>query len=1542
MNRLVSRINSIVHKGGTFDAHRISILDIFGFEDLEENSFEQLCINYANENLHLYFNKHIFKLEQTEYAKERLEWTPLTWEDNLPVIHLLAKKPVGIFHLLDDESNFPRASDSSFLEKCHYNHALNELYFRPRVGAQEFGIRHYAGQVWYCAEGFLEKNRDAIRHDVIELLSSSKEPLLIEMTKQMRAQRDLGKTMPRGANGRFVTMKPRTPTVAARFSESLQQLLQSMAKCNPWFVRCIKPNNDKLPMKMDMPYVLTQLRYLGMLDTIKIRQIGYPVRLKFQHFVERYKHMFKKPLPRGTPYRELCRSVLEILPHTVATGPDYQLGATRVFLREALHRMLENSRADCQKKAAVTIQKHVRGMLLRKKLHRQNLAAIKIQSIWKKHQHHKKYKNLRSATIKAQSIYRGRLQRKRFAKMKKDLEKRKAMEKRKEMEKLKTEIIPQKIVKEQHEYSTIVQLDIPAELAFIFSKMEGWSPTFGDQHLVKIVGTVPGPPKTGEMSPDIDQFAFGKFSSVYCNGVKLSPRREPILQPFLSRAAARDHDFQDSLAVFKLILRWTGDTSLDASKEKILADYIAYKGLSSRSLRDEILVQLCNQVYKADDTHSIKIWQLMSHCLSSFQPGSAFSKYLIKFVKDNAPPSIRQIILKKLLRNVATHNTTACRSFPPTWLEWRATTRLTDIAISLTLPDGIQQTIAIDSWTTCEEAAGLAVSSLNISSQGWTVVLDDSNLLTESCGLDYVLDLVAEKELCPAFPTSKSDLLRSGRRNSKIISSEPSTLRRPQVPPPEPPLAVKTYKMAEIPLMSTPIADLKESKEENILENLIEYSPKFESAPRKTSHDLLSRNSALNERYFEAEKNRSRSLDDLLTDDSNEIIPPDPKIKPHGLSDSRLNDRYHSSDQIPPNISKDPMPRYVKSQYAGKRSAGSHSSKYMDKSDYGGFRSSAMSDTSEAPSLASHVRRVRVPSQASDVDQFLDELFSPVLDGSLDELSDARSLAASIRGDSNYIQSNEMDKSDFFEAPTIDSELSDLQNPILISQALKGGDRSDGQEHLDDEVAAITERDERSLDEYITNLFQPIFINDSLKKLTEKNELVGAIKGGGTNTVTSAALSSSSGLSMSPINAHLLAQSQSIPINMEGIPPDVDPMLYHQQMQRAFLQSAMAQNLQIQQHLLAQNQALQTLLSRDPSSPTSPKSPTMQFTGISPVVRKQSLKNHPSSSPFAEINSRNSYMEMGDSKIPPPPPLPPLQDFRDPSEVRPFLDPYGRAKTVRIGKWRWPPPQESPQNENDEDFILFKFRQNQRKTTPQSQSFPGESPNEQTVEWEEFEVEQTSKVSQNSPARSSKSQEIVTSTHVVTKSGRRSFDIGADRPAPGSVGKLKLSSDMRQRLEQVTAGHSVRSSTSTKSTQNIVKLEETRKLLLEQQLAGSLLSKTQASPSPQALRMDPSKRPPPPPWPAVLPPAPPGPAPPPPIAPPTIAPPLPPTPIVSSNTTTTDSKKKELPAFRQRQEWDTFGVKKNSGNTKEEVKTIYDSWGRVEISKRDTEYNQGK
>jgi myosin-15 len=225
-------------------------------------------INGCNEHLHGLTHRCLFKLEQQEYEREKLDWTPISIEDNTPVINLLVKKPVGILHLLDDESNFPKGTDLSFLEKCHYNHALDENYLRSRVSQNEFGIRHFAGNVWYSVEGFIEKNRDFVRADVKYLLQNSKDKLIGKILSQSHHQysgnmRHHGNAAAGNQSGgpRFVTMKPRAPTVSARFTDNLNSLLESVTKCNPWFVRCIKPNNQKRAGVFDHDTVLEQIRY---------------------------------------------------------------------------------------------------------------------------------------------------------------------------------------------------------------------------------------------------------------------------------------------------------------------------------------------------------------------------------------------------------------------------------------------------------------------------------------------------------------------------------------------------------------------------------------------------------------------------------------------------------------------------------------------------------------------------------------------------------------------------------------------------------------------------------------------------------------------------------------------------------------------------------------------------------------------------------------------------------------------------------------------------------------------------------------------------------------------------------------------------------------------------------------------------------------------------------------------------------------------------------------------------------------------------------
>ncbi|XP_049851037.1 unconventional myosin-XV isoform X4 [Schistocerca gregaria] len=1637
---LVSRINQIVFKG-TKRTAAISILDIFGFEDFKENSFEQLCINYANENLQFYFNKHIFKLEQQEYAKEKIEWQTITYTDNLPVIHLISKKPVGILHLLDDESNFPKATDISFLEKCHYNHALDELYSRPRMSGSEFGIRHYAGQVWYNVDGFLDKNRDTLRPDVVELLISSKLSMLSKMFHSLRSSHEAAKTINK-ANGRFVTMKPRTPTVAARFHDSLQHLLDSMSKCNPWFVRCIKPNNDKAPMKFDMPIVLEQLRYTGMLETIRIRKMGYPVRLKFAQFVERYRYLLPhrgRTVQRGTPFRELCRVILE----TAASGSgDYQLGTSRVFLREGLERRLERERAEVVKKAAVTVQRHVRGWLARRRYRAIRRSAVVIQAHLRGWSARRKYRTVRHGVIRAQALFRGRRQRVRYKQLKEELKRRA------EVEKVARERARVKAQREEQERASravagVNHLEIPAELAFIFSKLDDWQQVHSERNLVKVVGGVQSSAQNEKyhLPHDIDHYAFTKFTNVYFKSHLWGMKREPIKTPFLAKS--KDIDYQDSLAIFKLILRFMNDNNLSGKKEIALGDYIANKGIINEKMRDEILCQLCNQTWKNEnDANNERGWLLIANCLSVFPPSKTLYKYLLKYVSDNAYDGYKALCQRKLLQSARVESQLA-RTYPPSLLEWRSNRKRVNMALTVHFADEETRTAAVDSWTTCESLAASVVRERGIpESSGWTVALEGG---TGGNGLEYALDLISEMELMPAFPACKNPTFGGSpapRQNvNKVVTSTPNaspvpgdvepttTPRRPAVPPPEPP--VHKQPVLDVP---TPAARREEPR------------VRSQSRDHTVQQTGLSRKSALNDRYFE-DRGRSRSLDNLLEADvavAPAVTPS--KLSSLGLSQSRLNERYHSIekvdststdpgmsmmltavsnkeymtksealleenlesvsqrgentrkyshsarsaeingghasssaalDQLPSDLLDAPRdreelaldfdyhdlvsqsrseddkgsyvrpghPRFIKSHYAGKRAApGSHSSRaYIEtrnseKSEYGG-KSSALSDTSEAPSLASHVRRVRVPSQASDVDQFLDDLFMPVLDGSLDELSDARSLAASIKGGGSDKTHEDRDMDD-----------SDHEVASLTSQGNRWQQESRIIENVED---------------YIKDLFRPIFINSSLRGLTEVSAMTEAIKGGGgmetqqtsTQQQTTAAFGFTPIASMtSPAPVVMSGMMSPPPVMMPSLPmfspglslptpfgaaptapaaaPGVDPGVAAAY-QRAFLQTAMAQNMQIQQQLLAQSQALQQMLTqpaaqlqmqqmqvqmqqqqqiqqpashhlvsglhqfpapppvpaydsidrsskvsfREPengelwstekrqttsvlqyaATPASANGPTSKQPPKPPQIPQQgSPIKEAASSPrkmsptknahsaftnvLSELKNRKSSVESttsytkapspGMAPPPPPPPMPPPPDHPDPSEARPFLDPYGRAKTVRIGKWRWPPPKNETEDPND-SFLQFKLRQHQRKNTPQSQQQYNQEYGDMTegIEWEEFEIpERGGRVTSPSPRKdshSSKPQEI---SPTKEKSSAKAFEVGASRPVPGSIGKLRISSEMRSKLEMVTANHSIRASNKPEKpavlpakredARPVRKLEDNRRHMLEQQLTG--------------------------------------------------------------------------------------------------------------------------
>ncbi|XP_026149214.1 unconventional myosin-Va isoform X4 [Mastacembelus armatus] len=364
----------------------IGVLDIYGFETFEINSFEQFCINYANEKLQQQFNMHVFKLEQEEYMKEQIPWTLIDFYDNQPCINLIEAK-MGILDLLDEECKMPKGSDDSWAQKLYNTHLKTcSLFEKPRMSNRAFIIQHFADKVEYQCEGFLEKNKDTVNEEHINVLKASKKfDLLVELFQdEIKATSPTGQVPGTGGRTRLsikpdksreTSSKEHKKTVGCQFRNSLQMLMETLNATTPHYVRCIKPNDFKLAFSFDPKRAVQQLRACGVLETIRISAAGFPSRWTYQEFFSRYRVLMKQK--DVLPDKKLtCRNVLEKL---VQDQDKYQFGKTKIFFRAGQVAYLEKLRADKLRAACIRIQKTIRCWLARKKYLRQRSAAITIQ-----------------------------------------------------------------------------------------------------------------------------------------------------------------------------------------------------------------------------------------------------------------------------------------------------------------------------------------------------------------------------------------------------------------------------------------------------------------------------------------------------------------------------------------------------------------------------------------------------------------------------------------------------------------------------------------------------------------------------------------------------------------------------------------------------------------------------------------------------------------------------------------------------------------------------------------------------------------------------------------------------------------------------------------------------------------------------------------------------------------------------------------------------------------------------------------------------------
>ncbi|XP_063328510.1 myosin-1B-like [Pelmatolapia mariae] len=348
--------------------HFIGVLDIAGFEIFEINSLEQLCINFTNEKLQQFFNHHMFVLEQEEYKKEGIEWEFIDFGMDLAACIELIEKPMGIFSILEEECMFPKATDGSFKNKLYDQHlGKNSIFQKPKPskGKTEahFSLMHYAGTVDYNISGWLEKNKDPLNDTVVQLYQKASLKLLCQLfatyaSADAAADRNKKNYKKKGSSFQ---------TVSALFRENLNKLMANLRSTHPHFVRCIIPNETKIPGIMDHHLVLHQLRCNGVLEGIRICRKGFPSRILYGDFRQRYRILNASAIPEGQ-FIDSKKASEKLLSSIDVDHTQYRFGYTKVFFKAGLLGLLEEMRDERLAVLMTRIQAVARGYVTRLRL----------------------------------------------------------------------------------------------------------------------------------------------------------------------------------------------------------------------------------------------------------------------------------------------------------------------------------------------------------------------------------------------------------------------------------------------------------------------------------------------------------------------------------------------------------------------------------------------------------------------------------------------------------------------------------------------------------------------------------------------------------------------------------------------------------------------------------------------------------------------------------------------------------------------------------------------------------------------------------------------------------------------------------------------------------------------------------------------------------------------------------------------------------------------------------------------------------------------
>ncbi|KAG7649627.1 Dilute domain [Arabidopsis thaliana x Arabidopsis arenosa] len=367
---LVEKINVSIGQDAT-SRSLIGVLDIYGFESFKTNSFEQFCINFTNEKLQQHFNQHVFKMEQEEYTKEAIDWSYIEFVDNQDVLDLIEKKPGGIVALLDEACMFPKSTHETFANKLYQTFKTHKRFIKPKLSRTDFAVAHYAGEVQYQSDLFLDKNKDYVIPEHQDLLGASKCPFVVGLFPPLPEE---------------TSKSSKFSSIGSRFKLQLQQLMETLNSTEPHYIRCVKPNNLLKPAVFENVNIMQQLRCGGVLEAIRISCAGYPTRKPFFEFINRFGLLYPRALEGNYEEKAAAQKILDNI-----GLKGYQVGKTKVFLRAGQMAELDARRTMVLSAAAKKIQRRIRT-----------------------HQAQRRFILLRKATISLQALCRGRLSSKIF------------------------------------------------------------------------------------------------------------------------------------------------------------------------------------------------------------------------------------------------------------------------------------------------------------------------------------------------------------------------------------------------------------------------------------------------------------------------------------------------------------------------------------------------------------------------------------------------------------------------------------------------------------------------------------------------------------------------------------------------------------------------------------------------------------------------------------------------------------------------------------------------------------------------------------------------------------------------------------------------------------------------------------------------------------------------------------------------------------------------------------------------------------------------